>query len=41
MESFVHGGASLNETAALMAINAANAIALNFRKRQYQFIRFL
>jgi len=41
MKSFVHGGASLNETAALMAINAANAIALNFRKRQYQFIRFL
>jgi hypothetical protein len=41
MESFVYGGASLNETAALMAINAANAIALNFRKRLYQFIRFL
>jgi hypothetical protein len=41
MESFVHGGASLNETTVLMAINAANAIALNFRKRLYQFIRFL
>jgi hypothetical protein len=41
MESFVYGGASLNETAALMAINEANAIALNFRKRLYQFIRFL
>jgi len=27
MEIFVHGGASLNETAALMAINAANATA--------------
>jgi hypothetical protein len=41
LESFVYDGASLNETAALMAINAANAIALNFRKRRYQFIRFL
>jgi hypothetical protein len=41
MESFVHGGASLNEMAALMAINAANTIALNFRKCLYQFIRFL
>jgi hypothetical protein len=35
MESFVHGGASLNETTAPMTINAANAIALNFRKRLY------
>jgi hypothetical protein len=41
MESFVHGDASLNETAALMAMNAANAIALDFRKRLYQFICFL
>jgi hypothetical protein len=41
MESFVHGGASLSETAALMAINSANAIAPNFRKRLYQFIHFL
>jgi hypothetical protein len=40
MESVVYGGPSLNETAALMAINAANAIALSFRKRLYQFIRF-
>jgi hypothetical protein len=40
MESFVHGGASLNEMPALMAMNAASAIALNFRKRLYQFIRF-
>jgi hypothetical protein len=29
IESFVYGGASLNETAALMAMNAVNAIALN------------
>jgi hypothetical protein len=39
--TFVHGGASLNETTALMAINTAKAIAFNFRKRLYQFIRFL
>jgi len=41
MESFEYGGASLNETATLITINAANAIALNFRKRLYQFVRFL
>ncbi|POM77333.1 Hypothetical protein PHPALM_5294, partial [Phytophthora palmivora] len=39
-ESFINGGDIINEMAKLMEINAGNMIALQFRRRLYQYIRF-
>ncbi|KAG2765927.1 hypothetical protein Pcac1_g22667 [Phytophthora cactorum] len=39
-ESMLNTGALITETAKLMEINALNMIALHFRRRLHQYIRF-
>ncbi|KAG7375202.1 hypothetical protein PHYPSEUDO_002630 [Phytophthora pseudosyringae] len=39
-ENVVYGGSMINEMARLMKINALNMIALHFRRRLHQYIRF-
>ncbi|KAG3228264.1 hypothetical protein PC129_g1151, partial [Phytophthora cactorum] len=39
-ESMLNAGDLINETAKLMEINALNMIALHFRRRLHQYIRF-
>ncbi|KAG3178097.1 hypothetical protein PC128_g16562 [Phytophthora cactorum] len=39
-ESMLNAGDMINETAKLMEINALNMIALHFRRRLHQYIRF-